>query len=122
MIKRIQAKIEQLETRFTKACKAVSKELDQKPFHLRQRLNLAALDAVMACSVELADSLNSSIGNAYASLLKDQKFMNAVTYNTSHTLEVKTRFQLVHSALQLLRVCRFYCHLRVLQLQTTRII
>ena len=91
-------KIEQLERRFTKACEVVCKELAKKPFHLRQRLNLAALDAVMACSVELADSLNFGIGNAYAALLTDETFMKVVTYNTSHTLEVQKRFQLVHSA------------------------
>lgn len=91
-------KLEQLERRFTKACEMVCQELEERPFHLRQRLNLAALDAVMACSVELADSLNLGIGEAYADLLTDETFMNAVTYNTSHTLEVQQRFQLVHSA------------------------
>jgi hypothetical protein len=90
-------KMVQLEQRFAKACKVVRAALVERPFHLRQRLNLAALDAVMACSVELADSLKPDIGSAYAELQDNKTFMEAVTHNTSHTQEVKQRFQLVHS-------------------------
>ena len=90
--------ITRLKGQFAKACQMVRTELGQKPFHLRQRLNLAALDSVMASSVELADSLKPDIGTAYDELLTNDTFMNSVTYNTSHTLEVRQRFQLVHSA------------------------
>ena len=92
-------KIDQLERRFIKACEKVHSELGEKPFHLRQRLNLAALDAVMACSVELADSLKPGIGATYDKLKNDATFLGAVTQNTSHTAEVQQRFNLVHSAL-----------------------
>ena len=90
-------KLDDLENRFTKSCAGVSAALDKKPFHLRGRLNLAALDAVMACSIELAHSIDFDLRDAYAQLRADEGFMNAVSYNTSHALEVRQRFELVHS-------------------------
>ena len=90
--------IKQVEQRFAKACEVVRSELGEKPFHLRQRLNMAALDAVMACSVELADSLKAGIGAEYKGLQADKTFTDAVTYNTSDASMVERRFRLVHSA------------------------
>ena len=87
-----------LEQRFTRACQVVRAELGEKPFHLGQRLNLAAMDSVMACSVELADSLKTDLGSEYKSLLADDTFMKAVTHNTSDYAVVQKRFELVHSA------------------------
>ncbi len=74
--------VELMEERFAKASKMVKAELGERPFHLRQRLNLAALDAVMAYSVELVDSLHSGMSSAYQQLQKNKDFMGTVTYNT----------------------------------------
>lgn len=90
-------KLADLERRFAKSCAGVFAALGKKPFHLRGRLNLAALDAVLACSIELAYSIDFDLHNSYAKLRADESFMNAVTYNTSHALEVRQRFELVHS-------------------------
>ena len=87
-----------LEERFSKACSFVRGELGDRPFHLRQRLNLAALDAVMACSVELVDSLKPGISSAYEKLKADKKFIEMVTHNTSDASVVQERFQLTHCA------------------------
>ena len=84
--------------RFSRACAIVRDELGEKPFHLRQRLNLAAMDAVMACSVELVDSIGSGISKAYEQLQEDQNFIEAVTYNTSDASTVHERFRLTHKA------------------------
>ena len=91
-------RIGKLEHRFVKACHIVSTALGEKPFHLRNPLNLAALDSVMACSMELGDSLKSDIGSEYQGLLADETFLEAVTYNTSDAAVVRQRFELVHSA------------------------
>lgn len=91
------ATLECLAERFARTCAVVHAELEDNPFHLRQRLNLAALDAVMACAMELGDSLKSNLGAAYAELQVARDFVAAVTHNTSHTLEVQQRFNLVHS-------------------------
>jgi hypothetical protein len=90
--------IRQVEQRFAKACEVVRSQLGEKPFHLRQRLNMAALDVVMACSVELADSLKAGIGAEYERLRNNDTFIEAVTHNTSDASVVQQRFQLVHSA------------------------
>ena len=90
--------IGQLEQKFVKACQRVRSELGEKPFHLRQRLNLAAMDSVMACAVELSESLGEDFGSAYNHLLDDETFMEAVTHNTSDSAVLTQRFQLVHSA------------------------
>ena len=90
--------IEQVEHRFAKACDMVRSELGDKPFHLRQRLNMAALDVIMACSIELADSLKAGIGAQYERLRIDDAFIESVTSNTSDSSAVQQRFQLVHSA------------------------
>ena len=91
------SKVTQLEQRFAQACQMIRSELGEKPFHLRGRLNLAALDSVMACSVELADSLKPDIGDKYNSLLDNETFSEAVTHNTSDNAVVRKRFELVHS-------------------------
>lgn len=98
------ADIEQVmrvEQRFSKACSQIRTQLGEKPFHLRQRLNLAALDAVMACSVELVDSLKPDILSAYQELQGNEKFIETVTHSTSDASVVQQRFQLARSALTL---------------------
>ena len=90
--------LERLAERFARSCAIIHTELGGKPFHLYGPLNLAALDAVLACAIELGDSLKSGLGAAYAELQSTPNFVAAVKQNTSHTLEVQQRFQLVHSA------------------------
>ena len=90
--------LEQWKERFSKACKRIVSQLGEKPFHLRGRLNLGALDSVMACTIELGDSLKPQIVDEYARLRENDAFLASVTHNTSHTLEVHQRFNLVHSA------------------------
>lgn len=92
------ARLENLAERFARSCALVHAELGDKPFHLYGPLNLAALDAVMACAMELGDSLKSDLGAAYAALQSDPDFVAAVKQNTSHALEVRQRFELAHSA------------------------
>lgn len=91
------AMLEALAERFARSCALVHAELGDKPFHLYGPLNLAVLDAVLACAMELVDSLNSDLGAAYAELQSDPDFVAAIKQNTSHTQEVQQRFNLVHS-------------------------
>ena len=90
--------LSEIEQQFSSACQLIRDELGVRPFHLRQRLNLAALDSVMACSLELADSIRPDIREAYAKLCEDSEFIEAVTYNTSDTSAVSQRFDQVHAA------------------------
>ena len=92
-------RIIQIEQRFLKACNLVKAQLGGKPFHLRQRLNLAALDAVMATSVELVDSLKSDLANAYEGLQNNEAFIETVKYNTSDVSVLQQRLKLARHAL-----------------------
>ena len=91
------ARLENLAEGFARSCAVVYAQLGDKPFHLYGPLNLAALDAVMACAMELGDSLKSDLVTAYAELQSDPDFVAAVKQNTSHALEVQQRFNRVHS-------------------------
>ena len=91
------ARLEALAERFARSCAVVHAELGDKPFHLYGPLNLAVLDAVMACAMELGDSLNPDLRAAYAELQSDPGFVAAIKQNTSHALEVQQRFNRVHS-------------------------
>ena len=88
-----------VEQRFDKACTMVRNKLGERPFHLRQRLNLAALDAVMASTMASFESLNPDIRSAYAKLREDETFIETVTHNTSDASVVQQRFELTYSAL-----------------------
>ena len=92
------AEINHLEEQFNITCKVIRTELGERPFHLRQRLNLAALDSVMASSIELTGSIRRDIKRAYDRLCEDVDFIEAVTYNTSDTSVVHQRFNQVLSA------------------------
>ena len=59
---------------------------------------MAALDVVLACSIDLADSLKDCIGIEYEKLLKDETFLEALTQSTSDSSVVKKRFLSVFSA------------------------
>ena len=96
---RIEAgKTHYLEQRFERACKVIRSKLHDKPFHLRGRLNVAALDSVLACAVELIDSLTPDLHAAYDKLRADDDFLKTVMYDTSDAPVVRHRFELVHSA------------------------
>ena len=85
-------RVERTEDRFSDACATIRDALGDKPFHLRNRLNLAALDAVMACVIELGQVETANIQAAYDKLQSDPEFMETVTYNTSDTAVVLQRF------------------------------
>ena len=91
--------LKELEARFTKACSDIVTQLGAKPFHLRSnRLNLAAMDSVMACSIELGESLGPNLAEEYDQLKKEMDFLEFVTHNTSDYVAVTGRFKKVHSA------------------------
>jgi hypothetical protein len=82
----------QQRTFFTKACKAVSESLAARPFHIRIKLNLAALDCVLVTVGELGSPNKDNLKAQYAALLGDSDFKNAVFYDTSDVAAVRNRF------------------------------
>jgi uncharacterized protein with ParB-like and HNH nuclease domain len=75
---------------FNASCEYIAKELGDKPFHLRGRLNYGALDSVMLCvlsDIATADGL----AKKFEKLRKDPEYDEAITYNTSDESAVATR-------------------------------
>lgn len=83
---------------FARACELVVAQLGPRPFHLRARLNVAALDSVMATAIVRHGTIRD-FGDRYRSLLKDDEFQETVTHNTSDAEVLKKRFLLVRSYL-----------------------
>ena len=91
--------LKQIEQRFSRACSLVKAELGEKPFHLRQRLNLAALDSVMACLMESSVSPKSDLKSAHQELINNQRYLEAVERHTSDVSAIKERFELARGLL-----------------------
>jgi len=92
--------LKQIERRFSATCRLIKANLGEKPFHLRQRLNPAALDAVvMVCFVEQADSLKPNLKSAHRELISDPRYIEAVTHSTSDVSVIRERFELARNAL-----------------------
>lgn len=89
----------QIEQRFSAACNLAKTELGEKPFHLRQRLNLAALDAVMGCLMESTVSLKPDLKGAHQELINNPKYLETITHSTSDVAMIRQRFGLAHGTL-----------------------
>ena len=90
---------EGLKQKFVSAS-ALARELGQRPFHLRGRLNVAALDSVMATLIELGPhGLRPDLQAAYQELLDSPEFQDTAQYDTSDTNVVERRFTVVRARL-----------------------
>lgn len=76
---------------FRRSTEYLVAQLGDKPFHLRGRLNYGALDSIMA--QVLVDVAPRDLEKRFKSLLKDQEYDAAITYNTSDEAVVETRLQ-----------------------------
>lgn len=81
---------------FAEACAVAKDRLPNKPFHLRGgRLNVSALDSILATFIANPKRIQSDLTSAYESLRADSKFDNATYYGTSDVSVVKDRFEAV---------------------------
>lgn len=86
--------------RFSLVTDMVAGELGQKPFHLRGKLNVSALDAVLSVLIEYYDDVDrSKLADCWESLKGDTAFDEATRYNTTDTATVQTRVALVRKYL-----------------------
>lgn len=74
---------------FRRSTEYIIKQLGDKPFHLRGRLNYGALDSIMTCA--LADIAPKDLSKRFKVLLKDEEYDAAITFNTSDEAVVETR-------------------------------
>ena len=82
--------LDDLEERFNNACDSVMNVFDEKPFHLRGRLNQAAVDSILSTIMTLNSRPNS---DSFKNLFEDEEFVQGTTRNTSDNLEVGLRLQ-----------------------------
>lgn len=93
------SKVEKFVERFGEVTDIVVKQLDPKPFHVRGPLNLAAMDSVMAVLIRHTNKIPTDIKARFEKLLLDEKYRNAIFFNTSDASVVKERLALAEKYL-----------------------
>ena len=88
-----------IEQSFAIACGEIHEQLGPRPFHLHQRLNVAALDSVLASWIVDIGSITTEASKAYEELKQDSNFLDTVQQDTSDVAIVQKRFELVRSAI-----------------------
>jgi hypothetical protein len=72
------------------------KTLGEKPFHLKRRLNVSALDAVMVVLLENFDHINpATLRKNYFALIESEDFIESITKNPTDSKTVIARVEIV---------------------------
>ncbi|MGC0836442.1 DUF262 domain-containing protein [Pantoea agglomerans] len=87
-----------LESRFEKTCRIVSSELPEKPFHLRGRINFAALDSIFSTLIAM-DGMCVNLAQKFDLLVNDSEFIESISMSTSDDKVLKQRFDKARSIL-----------------------
>lgn len=85
------ADAQQMQDHFAATCSRVLDALGDKPFHLRGRLNVGALDAVMSSLLDRNATPRTNWAEAYESLKADEVFKETTESDTSDASVVKKR-------------------------------
>lgn len=83
--------LHKLKNLFVNTCAVIANKLPEKPFHIRGRINYAAMDSIFNAVAGLGD--NGKLSQNYAALVKDQEFVESATINTSDGKTLNIRFQ-----------------------------
>lgn len=85
---------------FPRICEVAVKSLPEKPFHLRGgRLNVSALDSVLAALINNPTRIPKDLGVRYGKLKADKSFDQSTYFSTSDVAVVKDRFNIAKSYL-----------------------
>jgi uncharacterized protein with ParB-like and HNH nuclease domain len=87
----LEKRIETLSDHFSNACRLIISNLPEKPFHLRGRINYAAMDSIFVTIMSM-DKLPNDIAERYKRLIKDDDYITAATINTSDDSTLYIRF------------------------------
>lgn len=87
----LEAKLDHFTERFNSACDVISSSLPNKPFHLRGRINYAAMDSIFVAIMRM-DDVPNDIGERYSDLVNDDDFVRLATLNTSDESTLHSRF------------------------------
>lgn len=81
---------------FPVVTKAIVDNLGEKPFHLRGRLNISALDSVMCVLIENSKKISSvDLKSNYDALVNDPAFQKSTSINTTDAKTVQERLSVV---------------------------
>lgn len=84
--------LEQLRTVFSRTCEVIANNLPDKPFHLRGRINYAAMDSIFNAVAQF-DIVPEDLEVRYQALIKDEEYIDTATINTSDGKTLHLRFQ-----------------------------
>lgn len=85
-------KLEEISSKFIKSCAIIEKHLPNKPFHIRGRINYAAMDSIFSVVMSF-DSVPSDLMRRYESLITNDDFVKSATINTSDDVTLYIRFK-----------------------------
>jgi len=77
---------------FTRTCETIASRLPDKPFHLRGRINYAAMDSIYNAVAEM-EHTPEDIEIRYKTLVADAEYVDTATINTSDGKTLYIRFQ-----------------------------
>jgi len=87
--------IKKFKKSFPQITKFVIKNLGDRPFHLRSKLNTAVLDAVLGVLFQYFPNIPDNFSERYQKLVGDPKLETYTTLGTTDTARVKERHKLV---------------------------
>ncbi len=87
-------KFKAFSTHFPIVVEMVRHKLPEKPFHVRGPFNLAAMDSVLSVLILGVKRMPNDLSERFARLLKDEKYRDAIFFNTSDASVVKERLRL----------------------------
>jgi uncharacterized protein with ParB-like and HNH nuclease domain len=85
-------KLEELSNKFIASCAIIESHLPSKPFHIRGRINYAAMDSIFSAVMSF-DSVPSDLMQRYESLVANDDFVKSATINTSDDATLYIRFK-----------------------------
>ena len=86
-----QVKLDELGDRFVHTCIFIDENLPAKPFHLRGRINYAAMDSIFV-TLMTSMAIPGDIRDRYDRLIADEDYLKAATINTSDESVILIRF------------------------------
>jgi hypothetical protein len=93
------AKVKNLIKRFPLVTETIVTRLGDKPFHLRGRLNVSALDSVLGTLLSVPSFANADLPRRFEKLKSDNNFVTATEISTSDLSVIRKRFTAVRSIL-----------------------
>ena len=82
-----------LEATFKASIQSTLAALGPRPFNLRGRLNVAALDMTVGSVLATNTTDPDTVKACFSTLVADRKFLDNIYFNTSDVMVVKNRFQ-----------------------------